>query len=665
MRAKERVGKLSLSIERGGPYNYDCRLHVKRGWKRLGTIERGKADGYWHSAYTLTPDGHNVLSGGQNGELCLYTIDGKTRARFIGHTGEIKAVAVSADGRWALSGSNDQTIKLWNLADVPSSGSAEIVPTITLFPTADGEWIAWTPDGFFAASAKGSLSIGYSINQGLAKMAKYVSVDQLYDRFYRPDLIYAKLHGDSKKLWQQKEASTDVKTVLAGGLAPRVAFIEPTTGTSVDRQIVDARASVMDQGGGIGKVVWKINDVTVATDTYADRPMSRAATGQGQPKSTAISLKQQLTLMTGDNKIELIAYNRQNEIASPHAVITISVKPPAVPQLVAQRPPVSTLPPKAPPASTPIVPPPAPAAAPPTVTPPPPIVDKAEPTPSSSSPSHPASSTSPILPAPLVKDATSMNPTLHLLVVGINRYRDKALQLKYAIQDGRALIETIRQTGAPLFQQVRVTALFDDQATLKGLESAFRDAKATVRAQDVFMLYLAGHGVTLDGRYYFLPQDFRYYNDDAVRSNAINQEHLQRWLADVPARKSLVLIDTCESGSFSQSLAAVRGMAEKTAIAKLTRATGRATIVASTDEQPAAEGYQGHGVFTYVLLQALRHADAEFGNRDGYTGLFELAAYVNDQVPNITMDAFNFEQIPQVHMVGTDFPIGVVKKIDS
>ena len=142
-------------------------------------------------------------------------------------------------------------------------------------------------------------------------------------------------------------------------------------------------------------------------------------------------------------------------------------------------------------------------------------------------------------------------------------------------------------------------------------------------------------------------------------------EHLQRWLAGVPARKSLVLIDTCESGSFSQSLVAMRGMAEKTAIAKLTRATGRATIVASTDEQPAAEGYRGHGVFTYVLLQALHHADVEFGNRDGYTGLFELAAYVNDQVPSITMNAFKFEQIPQVHMVGTDFPIGVVKPVDS
>jgi hypothetical protein len=469
----------------------------------------------------------------------------------------------------------------------------------------------------------------------------------LYNRFYRPDLIYAKLHGDSKKLWAQKEASTDVKTVLAGGLAPIVAFIEPKSDTSVNRHIIDTKASVMDQGGGIGKVIWRINDVTVATDTYADRQLLRTATGQGWSENLAVSLKQQLTLMPGDNTIELIAYNRQNEIASPPAVITLTFKPPAAPTLAAQRPPVSASPSEAPPTS-------APSAAPQTVTSAPPIADKAE-----SPPPLRISLASP------VKNTASMPPTLHLMVVGINRYRDKALQLKYAVQDGRAIIESIRQTGAPLFREIKVTPLFDDQATLKGLESAFRDAMATVSTQDVFMLYLAGHGVTLDGRYYFLPQDFRYYNDDAVRTNAINQENLQRWLAGVPARKSLVLIDTCESGSFSQSLVAVRGMAEKTAIAKLTRATGRATIAASTDEQPAAEGYRGHGVFTYVLLQALRHADGEFGNRDGLTGLFELAAYVNDQVPTITMDAFKFEQIPQVHMVGTDFPIGVVKKLDS
>jgi hypothetical protein len=221
----------------------------------------------------------------------------------------------------------------------------------------------------------------------------------------------------------------------------------------------------------------------------------------------------------------------------------------------------------------------------------------------------------------------------------------------------------VRQAATPLFHELQVIEVFDDRATQSGLETAFNEIARTIAAHDVFVLYLAGHGMTVDGRYYFLPQDFRYINEDAVRAAAISQDHLQRWLAAVPARKSLVLIDTCESGSFSHAMVGMRGMAEKTAIARLTRATGRATIVASTDSQPALEGYKGHGVFTYVLLEAFHQADAQFGNRDGYTGLFELAAYINDQVPAITMKAFQFEQIPQVHMLGTNFPIAMAQKV--
>jgi uncharacterized caspase-like protein len=202
--------------------------------------------------------------------------------------------------------------------------------------------------------------------------------------------------------------------------------------------------------------------------------------------------------------------------------------------------------------------------------------------------------------------------------------------------------------------------LFDEQVTRAGLEAAFGRVAAQTSAHDMFLLYLAGHGITLDGRYYFIPQEFHYTNQDAVRHQAITQDDLQRWLATVPARKSIILIDTCESGSFSQSLAVMRGMAEKTAIDRLSRATGRTTIVAAMDDQPAMEGYEGHGIFTYAVIQALWHADAVSGNHDGITGLFELSAYVQARVPEITMQAFAYEQIPQVHMQGTDFPMGVV-----
>jgi WD40 repeat protein len=196
IRARERVGEVVLALASADASGHNYRLHVQHDGRRLGTMERSSVDGYRHSAYTLTPDGQHVLSGGLNGILKLYALDGTLRADLVGHTGEVKAVAISADGRWALSGANDQTLRLWSLAALPPSGSTEIDPSMTLFPSIDGEWVAWTPEGFFAASSHGGDLIGHSINQGLEKLPAYVSAEQLRERFYRPDFLQAKLQGD-------------------------------------------------------------------------------------------------------------------------------------------------------------------------------------------------------------------------------------------------------------------------------------------------------------------------------------------------------------------------------------------------------------------------------------------------------------------------------------
>ncbi len=198
VRALERVGSLSLSTEPGGAYGYNARLHVHDGARRLSTIERGPTDGYRHSAYTLTADGHGVVSGGLNGVLQLYALDGTLRADLVAHTGEIKAIAVSADGRWALSGANDQTLCLWALPEVLPAGHVTLTPTLSFFPTLDGEWVAWTPEGYFAASRHGAQQLGYSMNHGIDHLATYLSGEQLRARFYRPEVIQATLHREPR-----------------------------------------------------------------------------------------------------------------------------------------------------------------------------------------------------------------------------------------------------------------------------------------------------------------------------------------------------------------------------------------------------------------------------------------------------------------------------------
>lgn len=261
----------------------------------------------------------------------------------------------------------------------------------------------------------------------------------------------------------------------------------------------------------------------------------------------------------------------------------------------------------------------------------------------------------------IFKDETKAQPDLYLLTVGINRYRDRSLRLNFAVPDAKGMVAKLSQSAGDIFQAVHVTEILDQDARVSRLADVFSELEKDITGNDVFILYLSGHGVTLEGQYHFLPADFRYHNEDSIREKAINQEMLQRWLGQIAAEKNLVLLDTCNSGAFIQSHMATRGLAEKTAIEKLNRATGRAIIAASSDSQVALEGYQGHGVFTYTLLKALVEADEKNGNRDGLTSTTEIAAYVGERVPEVTYQKWGYEQVPQILLHGNEFPVGIVQ----
>jgi len=64
---------------------------------------------------TVSSDGQFALTGSWDGTLRLWDLNfGTTTRRFVGHTGDVLSVAFSADNRQIVSGSRDKTIKLWN-----------------------------------------------------------------------------------------------------------------------------------------------------------------------------------------------------------------------------------------------------------------------------------------------------------------------------------------------------------------------------------------------------------------------------------------------------------------------------------------------------------------------------------------------------------------------
>jgi uncharacterized caspase-like protein len=249
-------------------------------------------------------------------------------------------------------------------------------------------------------------------------------------------------------------------------------------------------------------------------------------------------------------------------------------------------------------------------------------------------------------------------PSLYLLAVGVSRYRDKALNLKYAAADAADVAEALQQRGQGLFQSIQIQFLQNQNATLDNITQAFQELAGQVKPTDVFVLFLAGHGTVLeDGNYYFIPWDMVYENTAALRDRGLSKNRLQELLARIPARKSLILIDTCNAGGTVPALA-MRSLVDKNAIDRLMRATGRALLAASSDTQMAIEGYKGHGVFTYALLQGLQGQAPDY-NRNNTIEIDELAAFVVDEVPRIALRRWHQEQFPMRDLQGMSFPIGV------
>jgi WD40 repeat protein len=172
---------LSLMHRKGGDFGYDAFLDIKRGDATVASIKRDATDGYRHLAYTFTPDGSEIISGGGNGFLSAYDRDGKKLGEFVGHESDVYAVSVSPDNRLLISGSDDQTLRIWNLK------TYELIAS--LFHGTDGEWVVYTPQGYFAASENGAKLVTWQVNKGREHAACAISGEGLYKRMNRPALV--------------------------------------------------------------------------------------------------------------------------------------------------------------------------------------------------------------------------------------------------------------------------------------------------------------------------------------------------------------------------------------------------------------------------------------------------------------------------------------------
>ena len=181
LRKKVKLSKLSLTRSRSNVTHLHSVLEIRKGNKLMGQINRDATSGYIHTAFTFTPDGRNIVSGAEAGYLSIHKLNGEKVGDFVGHQGDITDLTISKDGKILVSGSRDQTFRIWSVKN------QELL--VSFFVSDDNEWIAWSPDGYYSSSPRGDQYIGWQINQGFDKEADYIKAAQLREKLYRPDII--------------------------------------------------------------------------------------------------------------------------------------------------------------------------------------------------------------------------------------------------------------------------------------------------------------------------------------------------------------------------------------------------------------------------------------------------------------------------------------------
>lgn len=253
--------------------------------------------------------------------------------------------------------------------------------------------------------------------------------------------------------------------------------------------------------------------------------------------------------------------------------------------------------------------------------------------------------------------APPRDPVLHVLTVGLNKYLDPELNLNYAIPDARGIQDAMKAAYSGLFADIKFYEVFDEQATRKGITQALEQFRET-SPEDVVLIYYAGHGEASQDEFFFVTHEFELpLSLRRLERRALSATKLKEMMQDIGARRVILLIDACKSGSAVEGF---NDQVDRRVLRRMGQSVGMHIVSATAKEQFAVEHKElGHGVFTYSLIEAMS-GSADDEPRDGNLTVREIVRYSEESVPDLSQRYANYQHWPLVFSRGLDFTISKV-----
>ena len=317
------------------------RLEIRQKNKIRASIEADKRIVRLR-AFTFTADGKRVIVAGTSGAISAYDLQGEHVADFGNHNEEVWALAVSPDGLLLASASADQTLKVWDVSVTANDKQADKL-LLTLFHGANsentalakrgmqrvqqarphiiGEWIAWTPAGYYSASADGDRYIGWHVNRGLDHAADYFPVARFAQQRYAPDVVSdtVRLRSEAEAITRSnKRQSSPTLTTVATLLektpkAPRLVQSPPALVSSPEHELTIEYTDTL---------IINVNGRPLELQRGFKRPSNPTQSAAQALKSVT----RVITLKPGANRIELLARNDFGD--SPVVGLNVDYQPP-------------------------------------------------------------------------------------------------------------------------------------------------------------------------------------------------------------------------------------------------------------------------------------------------------------------------------------------------